>query len=208
MSNDDSLMDTIVPKSDQLNADDLITGPLTITIVKVRKVSEEQPVIVEIEGRTKTPYKPCKGMRRVMILAWGDNRHEWSGRQMTLYRNPDVRFGGEKVGGIEISHMSHLDEASKTFPITATRGKKRQFTVRRLDVAKDASRPPATGSKEQQIKALLARLAKHIQGEEALDDYLVNTLGVIDDRTKGSSWSREAYQTAVKFCDEMEGPIN
>jgi hypothetical protein len=60
------------PKSDQLNADDLIGGPRTITVSRVRasESTPEQPVEIHIEGSDK-PYKPCKSMRRVMITLWG-----------------------------------------------------------------------------------------------------------------------------------------
>lgn len=63
---------TIEPNSDQLNADDLLTGPRTITItdVKVREGSD-QPVSVFYEGDNGKPYKPGKSMRRLMIAVWG-----------------------------------------------------------------------------------------------------------------------------------------
>ena len=60
----------VAPKSDQLNADDLIAGPRTIRIRGVRGTENpEQPVSVYFEGDDGKPYKPCKSMRRVMIAA-------------------------------------------------------------------------------------------------------------------------------------------
>ncbi|PYY32378.1 hypothetical protein DEI89_13175 [Curtobacterium sp. MCBD17_030] len=54
---------------------------------------------------------------------------------MTLVRNPDIMFGREKVGGIEVSHLSHIDKPL-TVALTATRGKRKNFTVHPLpDVA-------------------------------------------------------------------------
>ena len=51
MSDVQSLKDTIVPKSDQLNADDLLTGPIVVTVQKVsRGDTKEQPVIIHIDG--------------------------------------------------------------------------------------------------------------------------------------------------------------
>lgn len=42
---------TIVPKSDQLNAEQLLAGPMTVTITEVRvSESAEQPVIVHYEN--------------------------------------------------------------------------------------------------------------------------------------------------------------
>ena len=42
---------TIAPKSDQMNADDLIAGPRTITVTKVLLCGEpDQPVAIHFEG--------------------------------------------------------------------------------------------------------------------------------------------------------------
>ncbi|WP_420003224.1 hypothetical protein [Arenibacterium sp. LLYu02] len=50
---------------------------------------------------------------------------------MTLYLDPEVKYGGMKVGGIRISAMSHLDKPQSFF-LTETRGKKKQHTVEPL----------------------------------------------------------------------------
>lgn len=130
-----NLGDTIVPKSDQLNADDLLVGPITVTVTGVRRGDKEQPVSVDLSGQR--PYKPCKSMRRVLITAWGDDGRAWVGRSMTLYCDPNVMFGGVKVGGIRISHLSHI-EGVLNLNLTATRGKKTPFVVRPLAVAPSA----------------------------------------------------------------------
>jgi hypothetical protein len=125
------LTETIAPKSDQLNADDLLTGPRTFTIEGVSAGNPEQPVnvhLVELPGR---PYRPSKSMRRVMVAAWGKEANAYVGRRLTLYRNPDITFGRETVGGIEISHMGNLAKPM-TVALTATRGRKRTFTVQPL----------------------------------------------------------------------------
>jgi hypothetical protein len=62
---------TIIPKSDQLNADDLISGPRTIKITAVESGSAEQPVSIQYHGGTGRPYKPSKSMRRVLVAMWG-----------------------------------------------------------------------------------------------------------------------------------------
>lgn len=134
-NNINQLRDTIVPKSDQLNADDLITGPLTVKITAVKRgPTPEQPVAIHIEGRPGTPYYPCKSMRRVIIAAWGDNGNTWSSRSMTLYRDPDVSFGGVKVGGIRISHLSDIT-TTIALALTVTRSKRAMFKVEPLLVA-------------------------------------------------------------------------
>ena len=123
-----NLTESIAPKSDQLNADDLMSGPITVTIREVAKGTPEQPVdvhIVEYPGRA---YRPSKSMRRVMVTAWGAEAATYAGHQLTLFRNPEITFGREKVGGIEIAAMSHIDKPL-TVALTATRGKRKSFTV-------------------------------------------------------------------------------
>lgn len=130
------LSKTIAPKSDQLNADDMIAGPLTITITSVsaNPGNAEQPVSVSFEGDGGKPYRPCKSMRRVMVAIWGADGNQYIGRSMTLYRDPDVTWGGMKVGGIRISHMSGMDKAV-TMALTATQKQRKPFTVKPLAAA-------------------------------------------------------------------------
>lgn len=119
----------IKPKSDQLNADDLLTGSITVTIVDVRRGSKEQPVIIDINGLM--PYKPCKSMIRVMVTAWGDQAKEWVGRSMTLYCDPNVKFGGVALGGIRISHLSDIGKTINMM-LTSSRARKTEFIVQPL----------------------------------------------------------------------------
>jgi hypothetical protein len=122
---------SIIPKSDQLNADDLIAGPITVTIREVRAGSIEQPVDVILTEHPGRAYRPSKSMRRVMVMGWGAEASTYAGHQLTLFRNPEIKFGAEKVGGIEIAAMSHIDKPL-TVALTATRGKRKSFTVQPL----------------------------------------------------------------------------
>jgi hypothetical protein len=119
--------DTIKPKSDQLNADDLLVGPITVTITGVKRGNAEQPISVILSDGFQ-PFKPCKSMRRVLIGAWGDDGKHWIGRTMTLYADPSVKYGGVKVGGIRISHLSHI-KGELSFALTVTRGKREPYSV-------------------------------------------------------------------------------
>lgn len=125
------LSQTIAPKSDQLNSDDLISGPRTIKITKVAAWNGEQPIAVNFEGDNGKPYLPCKSMRRVLVQVWGSDGNAFVGRSMTLYRDPEVIFGGVKVGGIRISHMSHMD-ADMVMSLTASKKARAPFKVRVL----------------------------------------------------------------------------
>lgn len=129
---------TVAPKSDQLNADDLIAGPRTITVTSVKLVAEDQPVAIHFSGDEGKAYKPCKSMRRVLVRAWGADASKYVGRIMTLYLDESVRFGGAAVGGIRISHMSDIS-GPMTMALTATRAVKKAFTVKPISAAPAAN---------------------------------------------------------------------
>lgn len=143
------LSNTIIPKSDQMNADDLIAGPRTIKItgVKADPGSSEQPILIHYEGDGGKPYKACKSMRRVMVAIWGADGSQFVGRSMTLYRDPTVRWGGLEVGGIRISHMSHMD-APVTMALTATKQSRKPYTVKPLVLDTKQSDPIDDYSRE------------------------------------------------------------
>lgn len=129
-----SMITTIVPKSDQLNADDLIGGiKKIIKITGVNIAMGEQPVSIHYEGDNGKPWKPCKSMRRVLVHAWGDNPDSYIGRYVELYTDIKVKFGGHEVGGLRISRMSHISD-DMTIALTATRAKKVPFKVSVLNV--------------------------------------------------------------------------
>lgn len=131
----------IVPKSDQLNADDLIAGPITIRVSSVAiRPGQEQPISISFEGDNGKPYKACKSMCRVMVTAWGPDSKKYTGRSMTLYRDASVKWGGMEVGGIRISHMSDI-ESALTMALTMTKGNKKPYTVKPLSPAEDAPQP-------------------------------------------------------------------
>lgn len=104
---------TITPKSDQLNADDLIGGrTITIKTSKVTIAGGDQPVSIHFDGDNGKLYKPGKSMRRALVHAWGLDANKYIGRGLTLYCDPSVTFGGSRVGGIRISHMTDIAEES------------------------------------------------------------------------------------------------
>lgn len=126
----------IAAKSDQLNADDLIGGPRTITITRVDvRDTKDQPVSVFYEGDEGKPWKPCKSMSRVLAAAWGTDSKIYPGRSLTLFREPSVKWGGIEVGGIRISHMSHIPEPL-LLAITITKGSKKPYRVEPLQAGK------------------------------------------------------------------------
>lgn len=174
MSEISSLRDTIVPKSDQLNADDLMAGPITVQVLGVKRGdTQEQPIAIQIDGG-RQPYKPCKSMRRVMIAAWGDDGRKWIGNSMTLYCDPSVKFGGVQVGGIRISHMTGI-RGRLAVMLTTTRSKRSEYVVGEL-----------------------------IPAQVEPDKSLINSAGTMDDLKSVYAAAYKAAKKAGKSTAEIE----
>lgn len=162
----------IVPKSDQKNADDLIAGPITITVREVSiRPGTEQPVSIHFDGDEGKPYKPCKSMSRVLVHLWGPDANKYVGRGMTLYCDPKVLWAGMAVGGIRISHMSHID-APVSLMLTATKGSRKPFTVQPLAMQQPNAAPAEMSVDEIEALRKLAE-AEAFKGESALDAFLL-----------------------------------
>jgi hypothetical protein len=157
------LTESIAPRSDQVNADDLIAGPITYTIREVIQGKAESPfdfLLVE----TDRAYRPSKTMRRVIVAAWQAEAKAYAGRRLTLYREPTIQFGGKTVGGIRISHMSHIDGPVEVMA-QVTRGKREKFTVQPLADVSPADKlrnewRTADPERRAQIEAEVAELDK------------------------------------------------
>ncbi len=124
------ISDTIIPNSAQINAEDLLR-PITVNITGVERGNAEQPVFIhlaEFPGRT---YRPGKSMRRVLVAAWSAEASTYTGRRLTLFNDPTIKFGKDVTGGIRISHMSHIDKPLNV-ALTVTRGRRAPFIVQPL----------------------------------------------------------------------------
>jgi hypothetical protein len=168
-----NITDTIAPKVDQLTADHLIGRTLTIRITDVRLAAGDQPCDIYYEGDDGLPYRPGKSMRRVLVHVWGCDVKQYVGRSLTLYRDDDVQFGGLKVGGIRISHMSHIS-APVTMALTAKKASKKAFKVQPLVVQEPRAAGPDKAT--QAADSLIARIGaapdlaalKAITGDETV----------------------------------------
>lgn len=141
---------TAETRSDQWNADDLISGPRTFTVAGAKKGAAEQPYDIVFEGEEKV-WRPPVTVRKILTAAWGDESDAWVGHRVTLYRDPSVRFGPNEVGGIRVSHLSHIEKPMK-LALTTTRGKRGVFTVQPLGDAPDAPTPAQVAAATDQAQ--------------------------------------------------------
>ncbi|MGV7119612.1 hypothetical protein [Sphingopyxis sp. 550A] len=181
----------IEAKSDQLNAADLVGGPITVTITRVDvRDAKEQPVSVHYQGDDGKPWKPCKSMCRVMVAAWGPDSKTYPGKMLTLYCDPTVKWAGMEIGGIRISHMSHIDGALLT-AVTLSKGSRKPYRVEPLQVS---DRRADNGARE--VADDLIRRAHAADGPDAL-----RALAEREAIIKRRDWLR---QEAPDIADEVD----
>jgi hypothetical protein len=146
------LSKTIIPKSDQLNADDLIAGARTIKIRDIKvKEDEAQSVSIYFYNDDNKPFKPCKSVRRMLVQLWGANGLDWIGRRLTLYLDDTVKWAGVEAGGIRVSHASHIATTTRVL-MTTSKNNRRPVDVyalppveiKDLDAAKKALKEKKT----------------------------------------------------------------
>jgi hypothetical protein len=130
------LTESIAPKSDQLDAIDLLSGPRTFTIERVTANNADQPFNFHLREFPRV-WRPGKSMRRVIVAAWGSQADNYIGQRVTLYCDQTVTFGNDVTGGTRISHMSGIDK-KLSVPLLVKRGKSALFTVQPLPNAAPA----------------------------------------------------------------------
>lgn len=178
------LSKTIIAKSDQLNADDLIGGPQTFTVVEVREGSEEQPVsIVLAEWPRNRPFKPSKTVQRILAYCWGTETDDWpKGARMTLFRDEKVKWAGEEVGGIRVSHLSHIAGPQK-IALQESKHKKSLHTV--LPLA-DAPAAPAEPSPQDLAEQVLQGIKDATTADEVREwGNRAHARGLLDMQVRG-----------------------
>jgi len=138
------ISETLIPNSDQLDAEDLAaSGPRVFTVTRtVVKSGAEQPVDVYF-AEFPRPWRPGRNMRRVLAHCWGKDSSKWVDHKVELYCDPDVKFGKETVGGTRISRLSHIN-GPVSAPIIIGRGTRGKWPVKPLAEVKPT--PPAAPS--------------------------------------------------------------
>ena len=150
-------------KSDQLNYDDIADTEVVITISEVRVRKSDQPVWVYFDGCNNRPWKPSKGMIRILATAWGRDSSQWVGKSVKLYGDKAVKWAGKEIGGIRIRALSHINTSGISAMLTVARGKRNEFRVGYLNM----ERPKYPDDKFNQV--LPAMVEKIIEGEMSIE---------------------------------------
>lgn len=171
------ISESLAAKSDQINAADL-AAPITVTVARVEyNPKADQPLTVHMtEGK---PWRPSKGMRRVLAQVWGKDASKWPGHAVTLYNDPEVVWAGKRAGGIRISAMTGITRRTE-FPVKVNRTKVKIYTVNPIKVdaiitpKPEPSPAPAADAPSNPKAAILGWLASKGIEVAQLDKWLVN----------------------------------
>lgn len=170
----EDFLGTTQAKSDQINADDLLGGPLVCKIVDIQMTgSADQPISIYVDAHAQ-PWKPSKTSRRVLAACWADtDPSEWIGRYVVLYNEPTVKWAGVEVGGIRTSHLSHID-GRKMFRANSAKGKKAEQVVEPYYPSTEPAKPvEPVFWPDDKFEAQVERASKAIiSGEKTADDII------------------------------------
>jgi hypothetical protein len=128
------IRETLEAKSDQLNAVDIMGFEPVIKITKVEVKKGEQPVSIYFEGDNNRPWKPSKGMRRILAAAWGFDSDKWKGKKAKIFFEPSVMYAGKEIGGIRVKALSDIPEEGITCALTISRQKREPYKIELLVV--------------------------------------------------------------------------
>jgi hypothetical protein len=167
---EEAVLKSIHSKSDQLNAVDLVAGPVDVVIESISEGAADQPWVMKIKGYQ--PYKPCKSMRRVIVACWGTRPAQWVGRSIRLFCDTTAKWAGEEVGGIRISHLSHID-STKEIQLNESRGKKKKWKIE-----------PLAEDTELRVQKVLAAL-ESAKCQEAVDKIMKNAKSLYEICSEG-----------------------
>lgn len=133
---------TIIAKSDQWNASDIVGQHIIGVIREVRikaDKGDDQPVDILFEGEKKA-FRPCKGVRRLLVRAWGPDANEYIGKALEMFCDSSVTWAGKEEGGIRVSRMSHIN-APFTFAMRTSRQATKPYQIKPLKMEQRQDEP-------------------------------------------------------------------
>lgn len=189
---------TLVAKSDQLNAADLIGGEklLKITSVDVKSASD---VWVHYDGENGRPWKTSLTARRILARLWTEESDNWIGHTVAVHCDPTVVYAGEEVGGIRPHAATGID-SERVIKLKERRGPKPK-TFKIVPLRLDSS-PQAKPTRIEFSMETYARAIEKIISESETHDELQTRFDRMSD------WRKQAAQTDRERATELRERVN
>ena len=203
MTNNEIDIDAVTASTaDQLCGDDLLSGSRDIRINAVSSFADDKGKLratLRYDGDNGKPFIPAKTCARIMVALWGKHTSAWVGKTLTVYRDPEVMFGGAKIGGVRISHASDINETLKIM-LATKRGKKDTFIVKPLATQQRQAPPPAP-TPEPEHDATTGEITAPA---DAAADYVATTLlkiAATTDRADLAALQQASARASAKLSD-------
>ncbi len=108
--------------SNFLKAEDVKAGPILITIDRIEEQllgdDTKEKLIVHPEDEAVPPFVLNKtNIIRMQEMFPAEDTDEWVGKQIVLYFDAAVTFGGKKVGGIGVRSKKDGGKKAKPAPV-------------------------------------------------------------------------------------------
>lgn len=189
---------TLIAKSDQLNAADLIGGEklLKITSVDVKSASD---VWVHYEGENGRPWKTSLTARRILARLWTEESDNWIGHTVAVHCDPTVVYAGEEVGGIRPHAATGID-SERVIKLKERRGPKPK-TFKIVPLRLDSS-PQAKPTRIEFSMETYTRAIEKIISESETHDELQTRFDRMSD------WRKQAAQTDREKATELRERVN
>lgn len=145
MTDDLDFSESLVAKSNQLNADNLAGGPITVQITGAKvSLRDDQPLTFRLSGG-HMPWKPCKGMRRLLAeAAKSSSARPWIGKWVRLFRDPSVKWAGAETGGIRVSGIdASILRSARDFRVRDGRNSHTSYRIEPISDRKEEGAPTA-----------------------------------------------------------------
>ena len=176
---------TLLAKSDQLNAADIMGAEKILTITSVDVKSGDQPVTVHYDGESGRPWKPCLTVRRILSQIWTTDSGKWVGQSVAVHRDATVKWAGEPHGGIRPHAATGLDSTLIVKLKEERGGKPKAFEIKPL-------RMSGAGPKSEPVQFSMeayGRAIEKIMSESKTADELSERFDRMTD------WRKQAAQT-------------
>jgi len=167
-------------KSDELVADDLMGGDRVLLITRVDlNGADAKKFRLHYAGDNGKPWRPCKGMCRVLAHGWrSNNAATYVGRSVKVFRYADAIYGGKKVGGVRVKGMSHI-AAPFSIPVKESRTLIKEYKIEALASAEQGARQSNPNAAADWTAAFIAK----VNGAPTSDDlnaYVAKQIAKLD----------------------------
>jgi len=150
----------------------------------------EDDVRDPVQGQPYPPLVACKTVCECVEGMFGENPDGWAGKRLTLYTDPEVRFGTDVVGGVRVAGSPDI---TKTVTVKIRVPRKRDplvYHMKPTGAPADAPTLTSLGLTRAGVDALLVSLGKPPASDAGLPAILTRLAASPDHLARARELSR------------------